>query len=127
MPRIAGVDLPNSKRIVIGLTYIFGIGPSTAEKILKAVNISPDVRVRDVTEEEAKRLNDIIDNRYRVEGDLRGEIKMNIDRLMSIGCYRGLRHRSGLPCRGQNTKNNSRTRKGRRKTIAGKKKAPSPK
>lgn len=127
MARIAGVDLPKEKRSVIGLTYIFGIGRSRSEKILKQVGIDESVRVKDLTDQQVAEIKKAIGDSYRVEGDLRTEINLNIKRLMDIGCYRGLRHRSGLPARGQRTKTNSRTRKGKRKTMAGKKKAPSPK
>ncbi|MBX6352438.1 MAG: 30S ribosomal protein S13 [Thermoflavifilum sp.] len=122
MARIAGVDLPRDKRVEIGLTYIFGIGRTTANKILQATGINPDTRVKDLTEDEVVRLRDYIDKNVKVEGDLRREIAMNIKRLMDIGCYRGLRHRRGLPVRGQRTKTNARTRKGPRRTVAGKKK-----
>jgi small subunit ribosomal protein S13 len=121
MARIAGVDLPREKRIEIGLTYIFGIGPSTAKKILGATGISPDTRVKNLTDEEAQKLRAELEN-YKVEGELRREVSMNIKRLMDIGCYRGIRHRSGLPVRGQHTKTNARTRKGPKRTVAGKKK-----
>lgn len=122
MARIAGVDLPRDKRVEIGLTYIFGIGRTTANEILKATNINPDTRVRDLTEEEVIRLRDHIDKTLKVEGDLRREIALNIKRLVEIGSYRGVRHRRGLPVRGQRTKTNARTRKGPRRTVAGKKK-----
>jgi small subunit ribosomal protein S13 len=122
MARIAGVDLPRDKRVEIGLTYIFGIGRTTANKILEATGINPDTRVRDLTEDEVVRLRDYIDKNVKVEGDLRREIALNIKRLVEIGCYRGLRHRRGLPVRGQRTKTNARTRKGPRRTVAGKKK-----
>ena len=121
MARIAGVDIPRDKRVVISLTYIYGIGKPTAQKILKEAGVSEDTRVRDLTEEELTRIRDIVD-KLKVEGDLRREVSLNIKRLMEIGCYRGLRHRRGLPVRGQNTKNNARTRKGPRKTVANKKK-----
>lgn len=121
MARIAGVDIPREKRVVISLTYIYGIGKSTAQKILSEAGVSEDTRVRDLTEDELNKIRDIID-KLKVEGDLRREISLNIKRLMEIGCYRGLRHRRGLPVRGQNTKNNARTRKGPRKTVANKKK-----
>jgi small subunit ribosomal protein S13 len=123
MARIAGVDLPREKRIEIGLTYIFGIGLSTSKKILSATGISPDTRVKNLTDEEAQKLRAELENSYKVEGDLRREISMNIKRLMDIGCYRGMRHRQGLPVRGQHTKTNARTRKGPKRTVAGKKKA----
>ncbi len=122
MARIAGVDLPRDKRVEIGLTYIFGIGRTTANKILEATGINPNTRVRDLTEDEVIRLRDHIDKTYKVEGDLRREIALNIKRLVEIGCYRGIRHRRGLPVRGQRTKTNARTRKGPRRTVAGKKK-----
>jgi small subunit ribosomal protein S13 len=116
MARIAGVDLPKNKRVEIGLTYIFGIGLTTARKILEKANVSPDTRVSALNEEELLRIRSIIQNDHKVEGALRTEITMSIKRLMDIGCYRGLRHRRGLPVRGQNTKNNARTRKGRKRT-----------
>ncbi|CAM3884568.1 30S ribosomal protein S13 [Alicyclobacillus pomorum] len=122
MARIAGVDLPRDKRVEIGLTYIFGIGRTTANKILEETGINPNTRVRDLTEDEVIRLRDHIDKNYKVEGDLRREIALNIKRLVEIGCYRGIRHRRGLPVRGQRTKTNARTRKGPRRTVAGKKK-----
>ena len=121
MAGIAGVDIPRDKRVVISLTYIFGIGRPTAEKVLAEAGVSEETRVRDLTEDELNKIREIID-RYKVEGDLRREVSLNIKRLMEIGCYRGLRHRRGLPVRGQNTKNNARTRKGPRKTVANKKK-----
>ncbi|MBT2698332.1 30S ribosomal protein S13 [Bacillus sp. ISL-40] len=121
MARIAGVDIPREKRVVISLTYIYGIGKNTAQKVLAEAGVSVDTRVRDLTEDELNKIRDIID-KLKVEGDLRREISLNIKRLMEIGCYRGLRHRRGLPVRGQNTKNNARTRKGPRKTVANKKK-----
>jgi small subunit ribosomal protein S13 len=121
MARIAGVDIPREKRVVISLTYIYGIGRSTAEKILADAGVSVDTRVRDLTEDELNKIREIVD-KLKVEGDLRREISLNIKRLMEIGSYRGLRHRRGLPVRGQNTKNNARTRKGPRKTVANKKK-----
>ncbi|HBQ87491.1 MAG TPA: 30S ribosomal protein S13 [Syntrophomonas sp.] len=122
MARIAGVDLPRDKRVEISLTYIFGIGRSTSRKILEQAGINPDTRVKDLTEEEVVKLREIIDKNCQVEGDLRREVSMNIKRLMDIGCYRGIRHRRGLPVRGQNTKNNARTRKGPKRTAGGKKK-----
>jgi len=124
LARIAGVDLPREKRIVVGLTYIYGIGVTSSQEILDKTGISPDVRVNKLTEEQVAKLRNIIENDYRVEGSLRGEVNMNIKRLIDIGCYRGLRHRRGLPVRGQRTKTNARTRKGPKKTVAGKKKAP---
>ncbi len=122
MARIAGVDLPREKRIEIGLTYIFGIGRSSAEKIIKETGINPDTRVKDLTEDELAKLRDVIDKDYKVEGDLRRSVALDIKRLVEIGCYRGVRHRKGLPVRGQRTKTNARTRKGPRKTMANKKK-----
>ena len=122
MARIAGVDLPRDKRIEISLTYIYGIGLTTAKKLLAIANVNPDTRTRDLTEDEVVRLRDAIDKNAVVEGDLRREIQMNIKRLVDIGCYRGRRHRLGLPVRGQNKKNNARTRKGPKKAVAGKKK-----
>ena len=122
MARIAGVDLPREKRIEIGLTYIFGIGVPSAVKILEETGINPDTRVKDLTEDEVGKLRDIIDRDYTVEGDLRRETALNIKRLQEIGCYRGVRHRKGLPVRGQRTKTNAKTRKGKGKTIANKKK-----
>ncbi len=122
MARIAGVDLPREKRIEIGLTYIYGIGRQTANKILAATGVSPDVRVRDLTEHDEGLIREYIDKNLNVEGDLRREIALNIKRLVEIGCYRGVRHRKGLPVRGQRTKTNARTRKGPKKTIANKKK-----
>ncbi|MDQ0286130.1 MULTISPECIES: 30S ribosomal protein S13 [Desulfofundulus] len=117
MARIAGVDLPRDKRVEIALTYIYGIGRPTSKKILAQTGINPDTRVRNLTEDEVNRLRDVIEKNYRVEGDLRREVAMNIKRLIEIGCYRGLRHRRGLPVRGQRTKTNARTRKGPRKTV----------
>ncbi|MBO5650696.1 MAG: 30S ribosomal protein S13 [Selenomonas sp.] len=122
MARIAGVDLPRDKRIEIALTYIFGIGLKTSKDLLKETGINPDTRTRDLTEDEVVKLRDAIDKSVLVEGDLRRERQMNIKRLVDIGCYRGRRHRLGLPVRGQNTKNNARTRKGPKKAVAGKKK-----
>ena len=122
MARIAGVDLPRDKRIEIGLTYIFGIGRKTSNNILAATNVSPDTRVRDLTEEEVSRLREYIDHNVTVEGDLRRDIAFDIKRLIEIGSYRGVRHRKGLPVRGQRSKTNARTRKGPKKTIANKKK-----
>jgi small subunit ribosomal protein S13 len=121
MARIAGVDLPNEKRVEVGLTYVYGIGLPSSKKILAEAGINPDTRVKDLTEDEEKKIREIIDRDYAVEGDLRRQIALDIKRLIEIGCYRGLRHRKGLPCRGQNTKNNARTRKGPKRTIAGKK------
>ena len=122
MARISGVDLPREKRVEIGLTYIYGIGRTSADQILKAADVNPDTRVRDLTDDEVRRLSDIINADYTVEGDLRREIAMNIKRLQEIGCYRGIRHRKGLPVRGQKTKTNARTRKCPKKTVANKKK-----
>ncbi|MBE5824964.1 MAG: 30S ribosomal protein S13 [Butyrivibrio sp.] len=122
MARIAGVDLPRDKRVEIGLTYIYGIGRTSSNKILEKAKVNPDTRVRDLTDEEVKRIAEVIGNDYEVEGDLRRDIAMNIKRLTEIGCYRGVRHRRGLPCRGQRTKTNARTRKGPKRTIANKKK-----
>jgi small subunit ribosomal protein S13 len=122
MARIAGVDLPNEKRVEYGLTYVYGIGVKSSNKILEEAGINPDTRVKDLTEDELSKIREIIDRDYTVEGDLRRQIALDIKRLIEIGCYRGLRHRRGLPVRGQNTKNNARTRKGPKRTIAGKKK-----
>ena len=122
MARIAGVDLPREKRIEIALTYIYGIGRNIADEIIVATGVNPDTRVKDLTEEDIGKLRDYIDQNLKVEGDLRREVSMNIKRLMEIGCYRGLRHRRGLPVRGQNTKQNARTRKGPKRTVGGKKK-----
>ena len=122
MARIAGVDLPREKRVEIGLTYIYGIGRASSVKILEKANVNPDTRVRDLTDEEVGRIRDAIDETLTVEGDLRREIAMNIKRLQEIGCYRGVRHRKGLPVRGQKTKTNARTRKGPKRTVANKKK-----
>lgn len=122
MARIAGVDLPREKRVEVALTYIYGIGPNIADDIISATGVNPDTRVKDLTEEDISKLRDYIDHHLKVEGDLRREVSMNIKRLMEIGCYRGLRHRRGLPVRGQNTKQNARTRKGPKKQAAGKKK-----
>ncbi len=123
MARIAGVDLPNDKRVEIGLTYVYGIGRSRSNEILTKTGVSPDTRCRDLTEAEVSRLREIIDGEYLVEGDLRRDVAMNIKRLQEIGCYRGLRHRRNLPVRGQRTKTNARTRRGRPKTVAGRKRA----
>ena len=122
MARISGVDLPREKRVEIGLTYIYGIGKTSADQILKAADVNPDTRVRDLTDDEVRRLSEIINADYTVEGDLRREIAMNIKRLQEIGCYRGIRHRKSLPVRGQKTKTNARTRKGPKRTVANKKK-----
>ncbi len=122
MARIAGVDLPREKRIEIGLTYIYGIGRTSADKILAAANVDPDTRVKDLTDDEVKRISTVVDETMMVEGDLRREVSLNIKRLQEIGCYRGIRHRKGLPVRGQKTKTNARTRKGPKRTVANKKK-----
>ena len=122
MARIAGVDLPNDKRVEIGLTYIFGIGRSSATKILQITGINPDTRIKNLTEEEISKIREELDKGFKVEGDLRRDISLDIKRLMEIGCYRGIRHRKGLPVRGQRSKTNARTRKGPRKTMANKKK-----
>ncbi len=122
MARIAGVDLPREKRVEIGLTYIYGIGRPSSQRILKEANVNPDTRVKDLTDDEVKRLAEVIAETQVVEGDLRREIATNIKRLQEIGCYRGIRHRKGLPVRGQKTKTNARTRKGPKKTVANKKK-----
>ena len=123
MARIAGVDLPREKRVEIGITYIYGIGRPTATKILKATGVNPDTRVKDLTEDDVAKLRDYIENNLKVEGELKTEVSLNIKRLMEIGCYRGLRHRKGLPVRGQSSKRNARTRKGPRRTVAKKKTA----
>ena len=122
MARIAGIDLPREKRIEIGLTYIFGIGRKSAKDILEMAGVNPDIRVKDLTEDQEAALRDVIDKNYTIEGDLRREVALNIKRLTEIGCYRGVRHRRGLPVHGQRTKTNARTRKGPKKTIANKKK-----
>ena len=122
MARIAGVDLPREKRVELGLTYIYGIGRTSSNRILEAANVDPSTRVRDLTDEEVKRISAVIDETQTVEGDLRREIALNIKRLQEIGCYRGIRHRKGLPVRGQKTKTNARTRKGPKRTVANKKK-----
>ena len=123
MARIAGVDIPREKRVEIALRYIYGIGPTTSGKIVAAANVNPDTRVRDLTEDEVNRLREIIDRNYRVEGELRREVALNIKRLVEIGCYRGLRHRRNLPVHGQRTRTNARTRKGKPKTVGARKKA----
>ncbi len=123
MARIAGIDLPKNKRGVVGLTYIFGIGDSRAREILDKAEIDHDTKVQDWDDDQLTAIRNVISEGFKVEGELRSEVQLNIKRLMDIGCYRGIRHRSGLPLRGQHTKNNSRTRKGRRKTVANKKKA----
>lgn len=122
MARIAGVDLPREKRIEIGLTYVYGIGRASSNRILAEAGVNPDTRVRDLTDDEVAKIRDVIDRTQTVEGDLRREIALNIKRLVEIGCYRGIRHRKGLPVRGQKTKTNARTRKGPRRTVANKKK-----
>ena len=122
MARISGVDLPRDKRVEIGLTYIYGIGLRTSQKILETAGVNPDTRVKDLTDDEVRKISDYINDNVMVEGDLRRETALNIKRLQEIGCYRGIRHRKGLPVRGQNTTNNARTRKGPKKTVANKKK-----
>jgi small subunit ribosomal protein S13 len=122
LARITGVDLPREKRVEVALTYIYGIGPTLSKRVIEKTGINPDTRVRDLTEDEIGRLRETLDKDFQVEGDLRREISLNIKRLMEIGCYRGLRHRRGLPVRGQNTKNNSRTRKGVKRTVGIKRK-----
>ena len=122
MAHIAGIELPRNKRVVIGLTYIFGIGLTTSQKILAKANVDENIRIKDLSTEQEKILRDIIQNEHMVEGTLRTQVSMNIKRLMEIGCYRGLRHKRGLPVNGQRTRTNARTRKGRKKTVAGKKK-----
>ena len=122
MARTAGVDLPRDKRVEIGLTYIYGVGLKTSQKILAEAGVNPDTRVKDLTEDETSRIREIISNHYQVEGDLRREVALNIKRLSEISCYRGIRHRRGLPVRGQNTKNNARTRKGPKRTVSAKRK-----
>jgi small subunit ribosomal protein S13 len=119
MARIAGIDLPRNKRVVIGLTYIFGIGRATSDEILKKASVNPDTRVKDLTESEVAALREVIDREYQVEGDLRREVQQNIRRLIDIGCYRGLRHRRNLPVRGQRTRTNGRTKRGPKKTVPG--------
>ena len=123
MARIAGIDLPKDKRVEIGLTYIYGIGRKSAKDILEKAGVNPDTRVKDLTEQDVNKIREYIEHNLKVEGDLRRDISLDIKRMMEIGCYRGVRHRKGLPVRGQNTKQNARTRKGPKKTIAGKKKA----
>lgn len=122
MARIAGIDLPKNKRSIIGLTYIFGIGKTSAKKILEKAGIDENIRIKDLSDEQVKSIRTLISNQFTVEGNLKSEIALNIKRLMDINCYRGMRHKRGLPVRGQNTKNNSRTRKGKRRTVANKKK-----
>ena len=124
MARVAGVEIPNDKRVVIGLTYIFGIGKSTAHRVLEKAGIDESIRVKSLEDQQLNEIKKVIDEDYQIEGDLRTRIQLDIKRLMDIGCYRGIRHRMSLPTRGQRTRTNSRTRKGRRKTVAGKKKAP---
>ena len=123
MARIAGVDIPRDKRVEVALTYIYGIGPTTSRRILAQTGVSPDTRVKDLTEDEVSRLREVIDRQYKVEGDLRKEVTLNIKRLMEIGCYRGVRHRRGLPVRGQRTRTNARTRRGPRETVAGRRRS----
>ncbi len=123
MARISGVDLPRDKRVEIGLTYIFGIGLKTAQQTIAATGINPDTRIKDLTEQEINKLREYIEKNLKVEGDLRREVSLNIKRMVEIGCYRGVRHRRGLPVRGQNTKQNARTRKGPKRIVSGKKKA----
>ena len=123
MARIAGVDLPRDKRVAISLTYIYGVGRSRSQQILETANIDPNIRVRDLEESEVARLREVIDKNFRVEGDLRREVAMNIKRLQEIGCYRGIRHRRGLPVRGQRTRTNARQKRGSRKTVAGKRRS----
>lgn len=123
MARIAGVDIPRDKRVVISLTYIYGIGPTVSRKVIAMAGVNPDTRVRDLTEDEVSRLREVIDRNYRVEGDLRREVALNIKRLVEIGCYRGLRHRRNLPVRGQRTRTNARTKRGQRRTVGARKKA----
>jgi small subunit ribosomal protein S13 len=123
MARIAGVDVPREKRVEIALTYIFGIGPTAAREIVQKTRVNPDTRMRDLTEDEVHRIREVIDRDYKVEGDLRREVALNIKRLTEIGCYRGLRHRRNLPVRGQRTRTNARTKRGARKTVAGRRKA----
>lgn len=124
MARISGVEIPRNKRVDIALTYVYGVGPARAKEALAATNVNPATRVKDLTEAEVARLREFLESTYKLEGELRAEVASNIKRLMDIGCYRGLRHRRGLPVRGQRTRTNARTRKGPRKTVAGKKKAP---
>ncbi len=124
MARISGVEIPRNKRVDIALTYVYGVGPARAKEALAATNVNPATRVKDLSEAEVARLREFVENSYKLEGELRAEVAGNIKRLMDIGCYRGLRHRRGLPVRGQRTRTNARSRKGPRKTVAGKKKAP---
>ena len=123
MARIAGVDIPRDKKVMVALRYIYGIGPTSAAKICQTTQVNPEVRVRDLTDEEVNRIREVIDREYMVEGDLRREVRQNIQRLIEINCYRGIRHRRGLPVHGQRTRTNARTRKGPRKTVAGKRRA----
>ena len=123
MARIAGVDLPKSKRVEIGLTYIYGIGPSLSQRILSQTGIDPDTKVKDLSEDEASRIREAIDREFKVEGELRREVNLNIKRLVEIGCYRGVRHRRGLPVRGQRTRTNARAKRGARKTVAGRRRS----
>ncbi len=127
MARIAGIDLPKNKKVLYGLQYIYGVGPKVSENILTKANVDPEKRVADLNEEEVAAIRSVMTAEYKVEGALRSEVQQNIKRIMDIGCYRGIRHRRGLPARGQRTRTNSRTRKGKRRTVAGKKKAPSKK
>lgn len=124
MARISGVDLPREKRVEYALPYVYGIGPTRARAILEQSGVDPSIRVKDLAESDVQKIREVVDGQYKVEGDLRREVQLNVKRLMDIGCYRGLRHRRGLPARGQSTKTNARTRKGPRRTVAGKKKAP---
>ncbi|MGI5837245.1 MAG: 30S ribosomal protein S13 [Chloroflexota bacterium] len=123
MARIAGVDIPRDKRVEVALTYIYGIGPTTSKQILARTRVSPDTRVKDLTEDEVARIREVIDREHKTEGDLRREVNLNIKRLIEIGCYRGVRHRRGLPVHGQRTRTNARTKRGPRRTVAGRKKA----
>jgi small subunit ribosomal protein S13 len=123
LARIAGVDIPRDKKVFVALTYIYGVGPTISRRVLDRTNVNPDARVRELSEEEVNRIREVIDREHTVEGDLRREVNLNIKRLMEIGCYRGIRHRRGLPVRGQRTRTNARMRKGPRRTVAGRKKA----
>ena len=123
MARVAGVDIPSGKRVEISLRYLYGIGPTLSRKILEQTHVNPDIRVRDLTDEELTRIRDLIDKSYKIEGDLRREVAMDIKRLTEIGCYRGIRHRRGLPVRGQRTRTNARTKRGARRTVAGRRRA----
>lgn len=122
MPRVIGTDIPDNKRLIISLTYIYGIGPFRAQEIIEKLKLNPDMRARELTEDDIAKINTLLQNEYIVEGDLRRQVQNNIKRLISINCYRGMRHRTGLPVRGQRTQSNARTRKGKKKTVAGKKK-----